>query len=320
MGELYLGIEIGGTKIQLGVGTGSGTPLVALERCDVDRGAGADGIRGQISQIGKSLIVRHGIQRIAIGFGGPVDAARGRVIKSHQIDGWDGFPICEWCRRTLGLPTVLENDSNLAGLGEARFGAGRDARVVFYSNVGSGIGGALVIDGDLYLGGTGRAVAEIGHLRPGTQAVDPDQTVESVASGWGLAARAQARVSQIESINGEEPAGSLALTGGDPSQLTGELVSQAAVAGNAVAVELLNDAVRTYGWALAQVVTLIAPNVLVIGGGVAQTGESLFFAPLRQAVDRYVMPALRGTYELRPAALGDEVVVHGALTLAAKHA
>ena len=314
---MYLGIEIGGTKLQLGVGSATGGSLVALERCNVDPTRGSEGIRQQIARTAESLIDQHDIQRIGIGFGGPVDAAEGRVIRSFQIDGWDSFPLGDWCRQTLGRPTVLENDSNLAGLGEALFGAGRGFRIVFYSNVGSGIGGALVIDGALYLGGAGAAVAEVGHLRPGPDAVDPDQTVESVASGWGIVNRARARLIDARTQQQEAADQLLSRCSGNIEQLTGKMVVEAVVEGNALAAEIFRGAIRSYGWALAQVVTLLAPNVLVIGGGVPQVGETFFCAPLREEVDRYVIPPLRGTYEIVPAALGEEVVVHGALALAA---
>ena len=83
--------------------------------------------------------------------------------------------------------------------------------------------------------------------------------------------------------------------------------------------EILRRGVQTYGWALAQAITLLAPNVLVIGGGVAQAGESVFLAPLRKAVEQYVFPPLRGSYTIAPAALSEEVVVYGALALAAEN-
>ncbi len=317
MDGLYLGIEIGGTKLQLGVGSGTGGPLEVLERCEVDPSRGAEGIREQIAQIGKMLIARYDIRRIGVGFGGPVDAASGRVITSFQIDGWDGDPLCDWCRGTLGLPAVLENDSNLAGLGEARFGAGLGSRIVFYSNVGSGIGGALVIDGRLYSGGTGAAVSEIGHLRLGLEAVRPEDDVESIASGWGIAEQARVRLHEEAREQTSSAAALRAQCDGDVEALTGKMIVEAASQGNALAKDVLAVAIRGYGWALAQVVTLLAPNVLVIGGGVPQIGETLFLAPLRDEVERYVMPPLRGTYQLVPAVLGEEVVVHGALALAA---
>jgi len=181
---MFLGIEIGGTKLQLGVGRGDGSLLVSLERAIVNPARGAEGIREQIERIGLTLIARHPIDAIGIGFGGPVDRRAGRTITSHQIEGWDDFPLADWCRSLFNLPVVLANDSDSAGTAEARFGAGKGRRVVFYINVGSGIGGALVIDGKPHSGGLGVA-AEVGHLRPGLAADTPDQTVESLASTTG---------------------------------------------------------------------------------------------------------------------------------------
>jgi glucokinase len=313
---MYLAIEIGGTKLQLCVGPATGGPLAVLERIAVDPDRGADGIRDQIARVAPPLIARHAVVRVGVGFGGPVDAAAGRTIRSFQIEGWEGFPLREWCQNVFGVPVVIENDSNLAGLGEARCGAGRGARIVFYSNVGSGIGGALVIDGSLYPGGTGTAVAEIGHLRPGPQAVDAADTVESIASGWGIAAAAARRCADVDAARRDGDAVQLLAVSGNAS-LSGKKVLDAAADGNSLALEIVGTAIRTYGWALAQAITLIAPNVVVVGGGVAQVGEQLFFAPLRQEVARYVFPPLRGTYRLVPAALGEEVVLHGALALAA---
>lgn len=339
---MFLGIEIGGTKLQLGVGGGDGPPLVALERLDVDRTAGAYGIREQIREVGGALIRRHDVRAVGIGFGGPVDAATGRTIRSHQIDGWDDFPLVEWTRQAFSLPVALGNDSDMAGLAEARFGAGRGKRVVFYTNVGSGVGGALVLDGNLHHGSVG-VCAELGHMRPGLQSEEPDQTVEAIASGWGIAAAAQARLSDPVShplgplVSGGRPHGAesirrrliqreeadeqaaadlLERCGGQAAHLTARHVVEAAGAGNRIAEEVLRHAVQTFGWAVAQMITLVAPEVVVVGGGVPQAGEVLFFAPLRHDVDRYVFPPLRGTFAIIPAALGEEVVVYGALALA----
>jgi glucokinase len=317
---MYLGIEIGGTKLQLGVGTGTSGRLEALERADVDQANGANGIREQIARMASPLIGQYGIQNVGIGFGGPVNAVAGRIIKSFQIEGWDDFSLCDWSRKTLGLPTALENDSNLAGLGEARFGAGKEARVVVYSNVGSGIGGALVVSGELYVGGGGRAVAEIGHLRPGPSAESPEETVESFASGWGMAKQARARLSQANEEEKQASEQLRTLCAGEIGRLTGKMVVEAAATGNTLAAEVFGQALRTYGWALAQAVTLLAPNVIVIGGGIAQIGDAQFLAPLRAEVERYVITPLRGTYEIVPAALGEEVVVHGAIAIAADEA
>src|SRR5205823_1386337 len=180
---MFLGIEIGGTKLQLAVGRGDGTPLVDLRRADVRPEDGAGGILRQIETIGRELVERHRPTAIGIGFGGPVDAGEGRTITSHQVDGWNDFALAAWCRETFGLPAAICNDADAAGLAEALFGAGRGHRIVYYITVGSGIGGALVIDGRVYGGGGGIA-SEIGHLRPGLDADRPQATVESVASGF----------------------------------------------------------------------------------------------------------------------------------------
>ena len=310
---MFLGIEIGGMKLQLGVGRGDGA-LVALARLSVDPRGGAEGIRQQLARAVPPLLEAHQIAAVGFGFGGPVDAAAGRTIVSHQIEGWRDFPLVDWARRTFGLPALLANDSDSAGLAEARFGAGREARVVFYSNVGSGIGGALVIDGQLYQGGSGLA-SEPGHLRPGLDCQQPEQTVESLASGWAITALVRDRLAQDPQGRATDVADLLHRCDGDRQRLSTQLIAQAAASGNRLAVEALDRACRVFGWALAQMVTLVAPNVVVVGGGVSLIGEALWLAPLRRYVRQYVFPPLRDAFEVRPAQLGEEVVVHGVLAL-----
>ena len=310
---MYLGMEIGGTKLQLAVGPGDGSPLLELRRAEIHREDGADGILRQIDAIGRELIARHQPRAIGIGFGGPVDAEAGRTITSHQVEGWTDFALVDWCRETFGLPAGLSNDSDAAGLAEAVFGAGRGHRVVFYTNVGSGIGGALVAEGRVYTGGHGIA-AEIGHLRPGLEADDPHATVESRSSGFGIAAAGRAWLA----ANPHDPSAAdlLARCDGRIEQLSGRMVAAAAEAGNAAAQQIFDRALQTFGWAIAQMITLVAPQVVVVGGGVPLAGEKMFFAPLRRQVARYVFPPLAHAYSLVPAALGEEVVVHGALAVA----
>jgi glucokinase len=324
------------------VGTGEGPPLAALERRPIDPAKGPNGILEQIVEVARPLVERHGVRAAGFGFGGPIDAQAGRIVKSHQVAGWENFPLADWCREKLGLPGVLINDSDAAGLAEARFGAGRGHRIVFYSNVGSGIGGALIVDGQVYTGGSGIA-SEIGHLRPGLAADRSDQTVESLASGWAISAAAQARVAGPIShpigplVNGGRPRGPEAIRqqliereeaderavgdllercDGQVERLTTDLLARAAKEGNQVARDVFRCATQAYGWALAQMITLLAPNAVVLGGGVSLAGEKLFLAPVRTEIDRYVFPPLRGTFKIVAAALDEEVVVHGALALA----
>ena len=124
---MYLGIEIGGTKLQLGIGPGDGT-LTGLWRGGVDIAAGGPGIRQQIVAAVPELLASSGVKRsdlraVGVGFGGPVDDATRSVLKSHQVGGWEGFPLAEWAEQALKLPASLGNDADCAALAEALFGA-----------------------------------------------------------------------------------------------------------------------------------------------------------------------------------------------------
>ena len=303
---MFLGIEIGGTKLQLGASS-DGRELAELVRRDVDPARQADGIREQIVAVGRELIEKHEIERIGIGFGGPVDHDAGRVRTSHQVEGWTDFPFVQWCSEELGRPVVLGNDCDVAALAESRFGAGSGKPCTFYITVGTGIGGGLVYDGRSF-GENRPAIAEIGHLRPGLEATHPKHTVEQLAAGPGIARRFQMRLDVMTDQERQRY---------DGEDLTGKRIAELAQAGDEVAGEVIDETCRVLGWAVAQVVTLVAPQVVVIGGGVSLIGEPLFFEPVRQYADGYVFPPLAGSFDIVPAQLGEEVVVHGACALAA---
>ena len=315
MGEdapLFLGIEIGGTKLQLAVGPADGSEPRALRRHRVVPDRGAEGIRQQVVETARELLARYPVKAVGVGFGGPVDMRRGETVTSHQIAGWDRFPLRSWLQEQFALPAAVANDCDTAALAESRWGAGRNAQSMFYTTVGSGIGGGLVLGGRLYHG-CGNAAAEIGHLRPGPLARESHQTVESLASGWGLTRQARQQLAQAK----ENPSLPLwRLCQGEPNRLDAQMVFQAAAEGDPVARQVVQQATRTLGWALAQVITLLAPEVVVLGGGVVQAPEELFFGPVVEEVGRYVFPPLAGSYRIEKAALGQQVVLYGALALA----
>lgn len=316
--SMYLGIEIGGTKLQFGVGPGDGQTFVDFVRCDIDRQRGAVGIQSQILDVGRRLVRDHAIERIGYGFGGPVFGAQGIVQTSHQVHGWDRFPLVAWTESELRVPARLGNDCDVAALAEACYGAGREVRSTFYVTVGTGIGGGFVVDRRIH--GTDRpAAAEIGHLRPGLAARDRHDTVESIAAGPGISERLQQRLAQS---NSSDPAVAdlLQRAGGAAADLTTRHIGEAAIAGNPFALEVYREATDVLGWAIAQAITLVAPQVVVVGGGVSLVGDAVFFRPLRESVARYVFPPLAESYSVVPAALGESVVVHGALALAATSA
>ncbi len=314
---MFLGIEIGGTKLQLGLGHGDGH-ILALWRGTVNASEGSEGIRKQIVSAVPELLAKANTDRgllrgVGIGFGGPTDDRSNTVIKSHQIEGWDGFPLADWVSDLVGVPAVLCNDADVAGLAEALFGAGKGMSPIFYITVGTGVGGGLIIDGQIYRG-VGRGAAEIGHLRVGYPAspefVEDEQTVEMWASGESIQAHAAFR----ERIRADDFATIRRHVGSDV--LSAKAVAAAAREGDEEALEILDNARRGLAEGICHVVALLCPARIVIGGGVSLIGEELFFAPLRHVVAERVFKPFAGLTDIVPAALGEEVVVHGALALA----
>lgn len=315
---MYLGIEIGGTKLQLALGAGDGT-LSATWRGTVDPRHGGDGIRTQIlhaipAVCQQAQIETDALQGIGIGFGGPVDDATRTIIKSHQITGWDGFKIVDWLSGATGKPVIVGNDADLAGLAEARYGAGRGVASLLYITIGSGIGGGLILDGQIWRG-TGRGAAEIGHLRVRDSASPTGElaTLESIASGWGIGAFAQ----QLASANALDSQALRQLAGVIP--INAHHVAQAARTGDALARQVLQRALYALADGLCAAIALICPSRIVIGGGVSLMGEQLIFEPLRRLVEERVFVPFAGLTSIVPAALGEEVVLHGAIALAQQH-
>jgi glucokinase len=330
----YLGIEIGGTKLQIAVGQGQGEPCRAFWRGAIDASQRAARIHQQIlAGIGELLtqaeLTRDQIAGVGIGFGGPVDTRRGLVVTSNQVDGWTNFPLVQWIETNLGWPAVLHNDADTAAYAEAHFGAGRGFDPVMYVTVGSGIGGGLICNGKIFRG-SGAGALEIGHLRPGARErrlATSGLSVESIASGFGMEDRTRRTIAEWtagdKSPSPRAPTELfgplLELAGGNANGITARMIAKRASQGDRFCQFILHDATDTLGWALAQAITLINPARIVIGGGVSLIGEEQFFVPVREACRAEVFPPFASIAEIVPAALGEEVVIHGALALARAH-
>jgi glucokinase len=218
-----------------------------------------------------------------------------------------------------GVPSViLHNDAATAALGESRFGAGVGFSPLLYVTIGSGVGGGLIIDGRIYEGG-GAGAIEIGHLWvvDRTSADLDVLRLEDIASGWAIAQTARDFASRHvrDSRSGWKV---LELAGGDAERITAATVAEAARQGDQEALLILNKAAGAMANALNQAVTLLAPRRIILGGGVSLIGEDLWLAPIRNQLAIAVFPPFRGSFDVVPAALGEEVVVHGALALASE--
>lgn len=297
-----LGIEIGGTKLQLVAGTSLG-PILVRRRFEIDPRAGSSGIRTQIASALPDLIGVHQPNSIGVGFGGPVDRATGRICCSHHVEGWGNFPFADWLHSLTGLPVAMDNDANVACLAEARAGAGAGFDPVLYVTLGSGVGGGVVAGGEIYHGAIPGEV-EIGHIRLDRTGV----TLESCCSGWAMDRRTSAAAQC-------SPRSVLARFVADSTRGAARHLGPALAQGCTVADELLNDWADDLAFGLSHAVHLLHPSLILLGGGLSLLGGTIADR-VGQRLPNHLMDAFRPGPAIRVAALGEDAVPRGALILA----
>jgi glucokinase len=308
---LAIGIEIGGTKIQVGVGSTGGELLPkGILRKQVVREHGAAGIRGEILSIIQEILKsKHidltDIARIGIGFGGIVDTNNGKVLKSYQIHGWDNFPLKTWAEEQWGKPVFIQNDASAAGLAESLHGSGLGFGRIFYMTIGSGIGGAWITDGKVD-NGQGYGAAEIGHTWvPDPGGVAPVE-LEQICSGWSIGRRARVVAANKKTVMTE--------LAGTIDKIDAKIVYSAAEKGDELANLILVETCQTLALGISSVIALLHPECVIIGGGVSLMGP-LFWDPLKAEIKSRTIPAFVSKVKIRKANLKENVVVVGALCL-----
>jgi glucokinase len=304
---MLLGIEIGGTKLQL---VTANTPGVIARRWrgTVRKELGGPGICDQIRQAVSELKRDSGnceFEAIGVGFGGPIDTRTGKVCKSHQIEGWENFPLRDWVKDLVGAPVAVDNDANAAALGEAAHGAGMGFDPVFFTTLGSGVGGGIASQGRIYHGYP-PGEAEFGHLRLDRTGA----TVESRCSGWAVDAR-------IRRLRDEEPDSLLARSIGSGTGGEARHLAAAIAAGDAAAKRILREWAGDLAFGLSHVTHLFHPQAIVLGGGLSLIGEPLR-AAVASALPEFVMHAFLPAPKICVPGLGEDSVPIGALELAAR--
>ncbi len=315
MSTHVVGVEIGGTKLQVVLGTTAGE-IVARKRGRVDPEAGAAGILAWVEQAIDATLAeapdRQAIGAIGVGFGGPVDTATGKVLTSHQVAGWDGIALKSWLADRFALPVVIENDANAAGWAEYCHGAGKGTRNFVYCNIGSGIGGALIANGMLY-NGQGYGACEIGHtyVSDWTAGVPgASEKLENLCSGWSITSR----IRTWQDIAADSPLGTQCQ--GNAELLTCPMLADAGRAGDERAIREIEQIAGGVGAALTNVITLLHPERVALGGGVSLMGDILL-DPIRNYIADHVFGPYKESFSLVPCALEEDVVTVGALLLAA---
>jgi glucokinase len=310
--SLSCGIDVGGTKISGGVVDEKGSVLEELRV--VSPATDVEAIEAAIISLVTELRSRHEIEAVGVGAAGYVDKARSVVMFAPNI-AWRDVDLKAELEEQLHLPVVVENDANAAAWGEFAYGAGHDIDDLLMVAVGTGVGGGLVLDGELYRGAFGVG-AEIGHMR-----VVPDGLLcgcgnrgclEQYGSGSALVREVRA-VARGRSLLA---AGLLDRAGGDPGKITGPLVTEAAHDGDPFAIEQLRVLGRWLGEGIASLTAVLDPAVVVIGGGVSEAGD-LLLTPVREAFAAQLTGrGHRPVLDIRRARLGNRAGLIGAADLA----
>ena len=315
MEKYILGVEIGGTKLQLAISSRNGEILYEHQgRVNVN--AGAPGIREWLEDHIPAMFARASnlngeLVALGCGFGGPIDTAKGEVLKSVQIPGWSGFPLKAWFEEKYNLPTVIANDSNAATWGEYNNGSGIGSRYFFYTNMGSGVGGGIVIDGKLY-DGQGYGAGEFGqtyvpdwtHNHPGKP-----EKIENLCSGWAIEERLR-KTSYVP-----QDSVLMELAGWDAQAIDVPKLVEAARAGDEFAIKEIDQIAYSMGLGLANMLCLVNVEVIAIGGGVSNMGD-LLIKPIRKYVRKYEFISSHNKYKIGKCELGDSIVLVGAILIA----
>jgi glucokinase len=308
---LTIGVDVGGTKIAGGVVDEAGNILETTRKRTPATDSRA--VAETIGDVVLELKERHQIDGVGIGAAGFVDRARSVVLFAPNL-AWRDAPLKDQVEQLVGVPTVVENDANAAAWGEFRFGAGSDVEDMLLITVGTGVGGGVIVDGSLYRGGFGIA-GEIGHMRlvPGGHLCGCGNRgcLEQYGSGTALVRDAR----EVARAGSPQAAGILELAGGKVGAISGQMVTEAATAGDGLAVELLGDVGHWLGEGIASLAAVLDPTMVVLGGGVSEAG-ALLLDPVVEAFARSLTGRRhRPQLEIRIATLGNKAGLIGAADL-----
>ena len=310
---MYIGVDLGGTKIAVAVVDPLAGAIVSRDVIPTNSEAGPAAVLERMAQLIRSVCGMAGvalptIQAIGVGVPGVFDPQRGETLFLPNLAGaWPRVPVGATLGAQFNCPVWLINDARAFVLAEATIGAGRGAHTVVGLTLGTGIGGGIAIGGRLHLGAG--AAGEIGHMT-----VNPDGPrcscgnrgcIETFASGAAIASRG------ADAASGRSPL-LTARAAGDPARITPENVRQAAEAGDPVAQDILWNAGRMLGVAVANLVTILSPDCVVLGGSVARLGVWRF-DPVRRAVPERVRAVPIEQLAIVPAQLDDPGVIGAAL-------
>lgn len=309
-----LGIDIGGTNLVGGCVAEDGSALHGFASEPTHAEAGATDVLARLATLAKGVMAATrrevpGAEIIGLGIGapGPLDTKRGIVHLTPNL-GWRDLPLRQLVTDALGLPASLDNDANCAVVGEWWVGAAKGSRHAVGITIGTGIGGGIIVDGEL-LHGASDCAGEIGHTTIDTEGrkcgCGNYGCLEAYASGPAIARRA------VEAVEAGEESRLAEYAGGNLAEVTAQTVYEAAEDGDRVALEVVDDTAHFLGIGIANLINILNPEMVVVCGGVTRAGEKLFIPLRREVARRAFRPAVEAC-RIVPGTLPGTAGVYGA--------
>lgn len=311
--SLYAGVDVGGTKVAAGLVNADGKILSQIRVPMVSHSSGEAGLNAVLGAIGQATAGSRGLAGIGICSPGPLDPFSGIVLNPPNLPCWRNFALAESVQMVYPVPVKVDNDANAAALAEARWGAARGYKHVFYATIGTGIGTGIVFDGKIFHGRTG-AAGEGGHnsidFRGPICGCGKPGCIEVLASGNAIARRAR------EQITAGVSSAMVAIAGGNVEAIRGETVGKAFLAGDRFAKELILETIEMLAVWFANMIDLLDPEVIVIGGGAATLYQP-FYDQLRERIPQLAVNPRSSEVPVLSAHYGADAGIAGGAALCA---
>ncbi len=305
-----VGIDIGGTKLATVVADSTGHILNKVRKPTLAERGPEYALQLLFDMVRETVVLagleQKAISAIGVSCGGPLDTKTGIVYSPPNLPGWDALPLKTQLESEFQIPVTIENDANASALAEYRFGGGRGYNAVLYMTMSTGIGGGIVLDGQVYHGANDSA-GEVGH-----QILVPDGPrcgcgkrgcLEALCSGPAIARRAQAAVRK-QLIDGNASTVLLDLAGGRIEDIKSEHVLEAGRQDDVLALQLVEETAYYMGWGIANLVNILNPDIVLLGTIAIAAGD-LLLDPIRKTVSEFAMTRPAEAVKIAPAQLGD---------------
>jgi len=314
--EYYLGIDIGGTKCAIVIGD-KDFNIYRKVQFETKTERGFSEIIDEFHSHIQSLFLdfpKENLRRIGISCGGPLDSVKGVIYSPPNLPGWDNVPVVEIFSKKYGVPAAVQNDANACALAEWLMGAGKGTRNMIFLTFGTGMGSGLILNGQLYAG-TNDLGGEVGHLRlakNGPVGFGKAGSFEGFCSGGGIAQLANTMVTE-KLEKGEKV--NFCSSPEKANELTAKIVAEAANAGDAVALEIIQVSAEYLGRGLAVLIDVLNPECIVIGSIYARN-ENLFKPHVDRILAEEAIPSAVEVCRIKPALLGESIGDYAALCVA----